>query len=78
MILINGKREDRVDIADRGLQYGDGLFETLAVNDGQAIALDRHLQRLQLGCGRLLIPCPDLHLLALEATNSRDSSRKQS
>ena len=28
IVLINGRRTRRLDIADRGLQYGDGLFET--------------------------------------------------
>ncbi|MEQ1638389.1 MAG: aminodeoxychorismate lyase [Methylococcales bacterium] len=63
MVLINGKREHSLDVTDRGLQYGDGLFETLAVNNGQVIFLHEHLQRLKQGCERLLIPCPELDLL---------------
>ncbi|APQ11346.1 aminodeoxychorismate lyase [Pseudomonas oryzihabitans] len=42
---------------DRGLAYGDGLFETIAVRRGQPRLLERHLQRLALGCQRLGIPC---------------------
>lgn len=53
MILINGKTGTQIDIADRGLQYGDGLFETIAVNDGACPYLDYHLQRLAQGCERL-------------------------
>lgn len=73
MILINGKRESTLAVADRGLQYGDGLFETLAVVDGQPVYLDQHLQRLQQGCKRLLIPCPDLDVLAQESAQLSES-----
>ncbi len=34
---------------DRGLNYGDGLFETLRVAGGQLPLLQRHLQRLRRG-----------------------------
>ncbi|MDQ2069257.1 aminodeoxychorismate lyase [Natronospira bacteriovora] len=44
--------------ADRGLQFGDGLFETMAVLDGQIRFLDRHLSRLARGCRVLGIHQP--------------------
>jgi 4-amino-4-deoxychorismate lyase len=51
--LVNGRAAQHIDSADRGLQYGDGLFETIACRDGQACWLALHLQRLQQGCARL-------------------------
>ncbi|MCG7946511.1 MAG: aminodeoxychorismate lyase, partial [Candidatus Thiodiazotropha taylori] len=30
-MLIDGLPADQIPITDRGLQYGDGLFETIAV-----------------------------------------------
>jgi len=42
---------------DRGLHYGDGLFETIAVRAGKARFLDLHAARLADGCVRLGIPC---------------------
>lgn len=42
-------------LKDRGLAYGDGLFETIAVKAGQPLLLELHLQRLALGCSRLAI-----------------------
>ncbi|MGD8559489.1 MAG: aminodeoxychorismate lyase, partial [Gammaproteobacteria bacterium] len=30
-LLINGESTDRLPVSDRGLQYGDGLFETVKV-----------------------------------------------
>lgn len=56
MILINGQAEDRIHVQDRGLQYGDGVFETIAFRDGKAEFLTDHLARLYTGCERLKIP----------------------
>lgn len=67
MILVNGEYRDHIEIADRGFQYGDGLFETIEIKNGQAVFLDRHLHRLQSGCSRLRIPCPDPELIRSEA-----------
>lgn len=44
---------------DRGLHYGDGLFETLRVVDGAAPLWDWHHERLLAGCARLRLPAPD-------------------
>ncbi len=67
--LINGEPGAAVPAADRGLQYGDGLFETVAVIAGQPRLWDRHLARLQSGAARLGIACPD------EVTLRRDAER---
>ncbi len=53
---LNGQPCPGLPVHDRGLAYGDGLFETIRVADGQAPLLDRHLQRLRDGCQRLAIP----------------------
>ena len=65
--LIDGVPADRIPVADRGLQYGDGLFETIAVVDGTPCLFDRHLARLREGCVRLSIPPPPEDELAAEA-----------
>lgn len=52
---VDGQPADSLSLKDRGLAYGDGLFETIAVRDGQPILLDRHLARLAEGCARLAI-----------------------
>ncbi len=53
---LNGQRCDGLPVHDRGLAYGDGLFETIRVVGGRAQLLGRHLQRLSGGCQRLAIP----------------------
>jgi len=63
--LVNGQSTG-VDPADRGLAYGDGLFETMAAKDGRIRWLDLHLDRLEEGCRRLEIPMPARNLLARE------------
>lgn len=65
-ILVNGAETNQLSVSDRGLQYGDGLFETMAVREQKASFLTRHLQRLQLGCERLQIPMPPRPLLIEE------------
>jgi 4-amino-4-deoxychorismate lyase len=66
MMLVNGTPQTHIEISNRGLQYGDGLFETLTVNNGKPVFLTQHLNRLTNGCQRLHIPAPDLDLLHAE------------
>ncbi len=67
MFLLNGVNADTLSLQDRGLQYGDGLFETIAVRNQQLEFWQRHMQRLLDGCQRLRIPAPDPELLLAEA-----------
>lgn len=55
MVLINGLPDDRIDITDRGLQYGDGLFETMVYRSGTIEFLEAHIERLSEGTKRLRI-----------------------
>jgi 4-amino-4-deoxychorismate lyase len=66
MYLLNGESKHFIDFADRGFQYGDGLFETIEVQNGIPLLLDCHLARLQAGCERLLISGIDFELLEQE------------
>jgi 4-amino-4-deoxychorismate lyase len=63
--LVNG-HSTGVDPADRGLAYGDGVFETMAADAGVIRWFDLHLDRLEEGCRRLEIPAPSRSLLAYE------------
>jgi 4-amino-4-deoxychorismate lyase len=47
------------DLQDRGLHYGDGLFETMLLKQGQIKYWAEHFCRLRSGCQRLNIACPE-------------------
>lgn len=66
--LVNGIESGVIPLPDRGLQYGDGLFETIAVRGGRPRLLAAHLARLAEGCARLALPMPDRALLEREIT----------
>lgn len=74
MFLLNGEHRQVVDVTDRGFQYGDGLFETMAVAGGKPLFLARHIERLARGCSRLAIPMPDRETLVLEARQLASSA----
>lgn len=58
-ILRAGRPVDAISPDDRGLNYGDGLFETILVHEGRPVWWNAHWKRLDLGAGRLEIPMPD-------------------
>lgn len=72
MMLINGDPDTRIAAADRGLQYGDGLFETILVLGGQPWLWPQHLARLTIDADRLGIPV-DPQLMQEEAFGLLDS-----
>lgn len=55
-MLIDGVPGELLPATDRGLAYGDGLFETIRIHRGAPLFLEQHLQRLLAGCARLGIP----------------------
>ncbi len=57
-VLINGEPCEQVAVWDRGFQYGDGLFETIAVVAETPLLWERHLARLAHGATRLGIAMP--------------------
>ena len=52
-MLVNGLPSDAISITDRGLLYGDGVFETILCEAGRPVLLAGHTQRLENGCKRL-------------------------
>lgn len=71
-IVVNGLRDDRVSVLDRGFTLGDGVFETIAVRDGRPRLWNEHMERLADGCRRLHLPCPGPDLLAEEVEQCRE------
>lgn len=68
MILVNGLVNDTVSVLDRGLQYGDGVFTTMAVREGEPLLWEAHWQRLAHGCQRLGFELPSRMALEDEVT----------
>jgi 4-amino-4-deoxychorismate lyase len=66
MVLVDGKPAAELTVLDRGLHYGDGLFETIACRNAQASFLELHLQRLAEGCARLHVRYADFPQLAAQ------------
>jgi 4-amino-4-deoxychorismate lyase len=64
--LVNGVESSAISVDDRGLQYGDGLFETMLAQDGRVRHFERHMERLAEGGRRLGLPVPDPGLIADE------------
>ena len=64
--LINGDIANSIPAGDRGLAYGDGLFETIAVRANKTRFLPQHLARLELGCERLGLVYPGDAILGNE------------
>lgn len=65
-ILVNGEAVETISINDRGLHYGDGLFETMAVRNRKVCYWEDHWLRLVLGCEKLSINLPDKENLEKE------------
>ena len=63
---VDGIEASTVSVLDRGLQYGDGVFETVTCLDGTPRFLERHLARLERGRARLGLPGPPLATLRRE------------
>ncbi len=56
--IVNGELSKIISIQDRGFNYGDGLFETIALVNQQPVFWNEHYQRLLKGCEVLGIDCP--------------------
>lgn len=74
--LINGKASTVISSFDRGLQYGDGVFETIAIDNGQLLCWNEHIKRLESGCKRLKIPNQDSEVLKQEGLSLIDSENR--
>ncbi|MCL3836858.1 aminotransferase class IV [Aeromicrobium duanguangcaii] len=58
--LLESPRDRALSVLDHGLVVGDGVFETVAVIDGEPFALTRHLDRLVTSAEGLGIARPDV------------------
>jgi branched-chain amino acid aminotransferase len=58
-VFLNGRIFDEgealIPTNDRGVLFGDGIFETIRAYKGKPFRIDRHLERLRAGCRELKI-----------------------
>lgn len=66
-IFIGERRVEAVAADDRGIAYGDGLFETMRAFRGQAPWWDAHWARLEHGAQRLRLPLPGRDVVRQQA-----------
>ncbi len=55
---INGQQQTALAVTDRGLAYGDGIFTTAKIVNGQVVLLEKHIERLTHGCQYLKLQLP--------------------
>lgn len=72
-VWVNATETNLVPAEDRGLAFGDGLFETMRLHGARVPLLERHLQRLQHGALRLRIAL-DIDELRAEISRFLSSS----
>jgi 4-amino-4-deoxychorismate lyase len=72
--LINGMESNCLAVTDRGLHYGDGLFETVAIRAGGLCLWREHFARLSRGANLLDISCPPEDLLLRECRQLIDGT----
>lgn len=70
--LINGEAKETISVFDRGLQYGDGLFETMAVHNKNVYLWSMHWERLVKGCEQLSIELPNKETIENEIASICD------
>lgn len=62
-VFLNGQylpaNEASISVFDRGLNYGDGIFETLRTYKGEIFTLGLHIERLRESAKKLAIPLKD-------------------
>ena len=62
-VFLNGQylpaNEASISVFDRGLNYGDGIFETLRTYKGEIFTLGLHIERLRKSAKKLAIPLKD-------------------
>jgi D-alanine transaminase len=61
-VYVNGELIDRdnakIDIEDRGYQFGDGIYEVIRVYDGNTFTMKEHMERLYQSAEKMKLSIP--------------------
>ena len=71
-IYMGDTRIDAIPPDDRGLAYGDGLFETMRVHAGQLPLWRRHRDRLREGARKLGLAMPPIPIIEAQVQDAID------
>ena len=67
IVCVNNKLvpsdKARISVFDKGLQYGDGVFETMRAYRGKIFLFEEHMERLTNGARILRITPPEAKFL---------------
>lgn len=63
---VNGKLVSGIAPTNRGFAYGDGIFRTMRLLDGELQDWPQHYQTLVADCSKIQIVCPSAELLMQE------------
>ena len=81
--LINGVASDFLNVNDRSIHYGDGVFETILCHQQHLFYWQEHYQRLSTSAKKLKLHCPaeevfltDIRKLLDEETSNKDGRNK--
>ncbi|MBB64958.1 MAG: hypothetical protein CMO81_07820 [Waddliaceae bacterium] len=80
MIFCDGsfidEKEAALPITDRGFLFGDGVFTTLRLEDGNLWNFQAHVLRLKENCQRLGIRFPSIHLEDIQKLAVQNGAEK--
>ncbi len=57
--LVNGQPTNSIEVTNRGIAYGDGLFETIRFQESEPILWNQHWRRMRMGCQALALNLPE-------------------
>ncbi|MGB1271410.1 MAG: aminotransferase class IV, partial [Endozoicomonas sp.] len=68
LVWVDGSPGNVLPVSDRGVAYGDGVFETIRVSGGKVTLGNYHWARLAQACERLKLPL-DIELICSEVVH---------
>jgi 4-amino-4-deoxychorismate lyase len=73
--MINGVAADYLNINDRAIHYGDGIFETILCSNNRLYFWQQHYLRLKTSAGKLKLKCPDEKVLLDDISQLLDGNQ---
>ena len=76
-MIINGLPGDSISASDRGLMYGDGVFRTVLLRQGNPLLWLQHYHKLQHDCAGIGIKCPSIQTIESDLQQLLQSRTEQ-